>query len=145
MEILIVRDDSEGRQSIIDIALDAGFLSENIRATASEAESLAIMRSFVPDMAVVDPHLTKDERFENGLNVIRKALQFNRQCIALCVTLRGERELGVRAFQAGAKDYVDLSWPRINGWELLRQKLQVWKGVLESREVQGSQAHQDPL
>lgn len=141
MDILIVRDDEPGLAEDIRIAREAGFSDEQIATARDEHSALQAIRTVVPSIAVVDVHLSLHAEQEEGLRVIRDLIAYHRGCVVICVTASGSNEIGARAIGAGARDYIDLDWPRVNGYELLREKLILWKALLESRGGDAREEH----
>lgn len=129
---LAIIKDNGSTKHVVRCAQETGFAPENIHIAQSAGEALALIQRIIPDIAVVDPHLTDNERLEDGIEVIKTLRGLHRQCIIICLTMRGTPELGIRAMLAGANDHIDVSWAYINWYELLKQKLDLWKGVIAS-------------
>jgi len=134
MELLVARDDESGREMTVKIARMVGFKPEDIFPAETEEKSLAIICTRKPLIAVIDPHLSCDDRLEDGLHVIQAAVEMNRYCLAICFTLDGSMDLGIRAIHAGACDYIDASMAYVNWVEYLKHKLHLWKEVAELRK-----------
>lgn len=135
MKLVIIKDNGM-TEHVADIAKEAGIAPEDILIARDRAEALALIAKVLPDIAVVDPHLTKNERLEDGLGVIQALRKASRTCIILCLTTRGSTDLGVRAYESGADDYIDLDRSYVNGWEDLRARLKIARGVVMAREAQ---------
>jgi DNA-binding response OmpR family regulator len=131
MQLLVVKDNGVTNELVEMSQRGTGFSAEDISVARTQAEGLRLIESVIPGIAIVDPHLTHDENLEDGIEFIRVLRARHRDCIVICLTMRGSNELSVRAFAAGAHDYIDFSWPRVNLWRLLIQKLIVWRGVAE--------------
>lgn len=132
MKLAIIKDDDAIRY-VVDLARDAGFAPEDTLTARNQTEAMALIERLIPDIAVVDPHLSDDERLEDGIEVIDALRQRSETCIIICLTGSGTTNLGVRALKAGAQDHVDMSWPHVNWCVLLREKLKIWKAVSLSR------------
>lgn len=120
---------------IVRLGTEVGFAETEIDEAWTAEEALAKIREAIPDIAVVDPHLTEDERLEDGIEVIGRLRAVSRDCIIVCLTACGttDNAMGIRALRAGANDFIDMSWPGVNWYQLLLEKLKIWKGVLERR------------
>ncbi|MDD4287103.1 MAG: response regulator [Candidatus Peribacteraceae bacterium] len=132
--LAIIKDNGAATE-VARIAREAGVAPEDIFVARTKADALALIQKLIPDFAVVDPHLTEDERLEDGIEIIKTLRGLSRQCIIICLTMQGTPELGIRALLVGANDHIDVSWAYINWHELLRQKLDLWKGVIASRHT----------
>jgi len=133
MKLAVIKDNGT-TEEVVRLAQDAGFAADDILVARSQEEALSLLEKLIPDIAVVDPHLTPhNERLEDGIDVIRTLRGKSKECIIICFTMGSNTELGVRALQAGAQDYIDASWPRVNWCALLREKLILWRDVALGR------------
>ncbi|MDD4627869.1 MAG: response regulator [Candidatus Peribacteraceae bacterium] len=133
MKLAVIKDNGTTKE-VVRLAQDAGFAAEDILVARSREEALTLLEKLIPDVAVIDPHLTPhNERLEDGIDVIRTLRGKSKECIIICFTMGSNTELGVRALQAGAQDYIDASWPRVNWCSLLRERLNMWRGVALER------------
>jgi len=128
MKLAVIKDD-DAIEHVVELAREAGYAPEDILTARNRSEAMALIEQLIPDIAVVDPHLTNDEQLEDGIEVIGTLRQKSKICIIICLTGGGTISLGVRALKAGAQDHIDMSWPRVNWCVLLREKLKIWKAV----------------
>lgn len=133
MELFVIKDNGM-TQHVVALAQEAGFRPEEISIAQDEQSAMELMKKKKPDIAVVDPHLTRNELNEDGIRVIAVLRQEFRDCVIICLTTRGSTKLGVRARMHGANDYIDLERSYVNGWEDLRERLKIEHGVLELRQ-----------
>ncbi|MDD5041399.1 MAG: response regulator [Candidatus Peribacteraceae bacterium] len=134
LQLAIIKDD-DMTEYVVQAAQEAGFVSENIHIAKNQQEAFALIQQMVPDIAVVNQHLTDDGRLDDGIEVIRTLHDRHRRCIIICLTSCGTPALGQQAQRAGARDYVDASLPYVNWYELLREKLVLWQGVVMGRHT----------
>jgi CheY-like chemotaxis protein len=136
VRMLVVDNEEIQLRRVLAAADVAGIDSSMITIATSpnqarELVDQAGLTSF--DLAVVDLSLVTHSDDEAGVDLIRWLHSVNRYCYIIALTLsRGNAGL-TRALQAGANDFISLSWPDINGFELLAQKLSVFKNVVESK------------
>jgi DNA-binding response OmpR family regulator len=138
MELFVIKDNGM-TQRVVELAQEAGFSPEEISVAQDEQSAMKLMKRKKPDIVVVDPHLTRNELNEDGVRVIAVLRQEFRDCVIICLTTRGSTKLGIRARMQGANDYIDLERSYVNGWEDLRERLKIERGILELR--QSSQSH----
>jgi len=134
LTLAIIKDDDP--KNLVRCAREAGFAEKDMHVAQDQRSALDLIRTLIPDIAIVDPHLTENERLEDGIDVIRTLRNMRRQCIIICLTSCGTPALGARALSAGANDHIDMSWPSINWYELLREKLVLWQGVVMRKNTQ---------
>ncbi|MFA6039162.1 MAG: response regulator [Candidatus Peribacteraceae bacterium] len=137
MKLLIAKDD-EGVRSVESIAQDAGIQPADITVARTAEAALDALAVAVPDMAIVDPHLTERMDLEDGIALIGAITQRNHECIVICLTGSGSITLGCRAIQRGARDYIDCDLPHVNWCSYLRQKVELWRGVLRAERDEGN-------
>jgi DNA-binding response OmpR family regulator len=130
--LLVVDDDQFQGDEIVRVAGDSGI--ENISRAGNESEAYQIIASQEFSLAVVDIMLSSVERRE-GLRVITELRRLQPDCRIIALTTRGRNDIGVQALNLGADDFVCGEWKYISWSELLRQRLDLWRGVARSREV----------
>ena len=113
MKLAVIKDD-DAIEHVVELAREAGYAPEDILTARNRSEAMALIEQLIPDIAVVDPHLTNDEQLEDGIEVFGTLRQKSKICIIICLTGDGTISLGVRALKAGAQDHIDMSWPRVN-------------------------------
>ncbi len=136
MKLLIAKDD-EGVHLVERFAQEAGFQPANITVARTAKAALDALTITVPDMAIVDPHLTERMDLEDGIEVIAAITELHRGCVVICLTSRGSIPMGQRALRRGARDYVDCDIPYVNWCSYLKQRLDLWRGVLIADREEG--------
>jgi len=131
---LAIIKDNGAAQDAAHYAVEAGFRPEDISIAQDEPSAMAFLEQCIPDIAIVDPHLTHNERLEDGIRVIAAIRARSRDCIIICLTTSGSTELGVRAYTQGANDYIDLDRSYVSGWADLRERLRIALGVLRTTQ-----------
>lgn len=134
--LLIVDNDSDKRSKWRDAAeRAAGF---RIREAESYAAALEAFETDDIDIMVTDLFLTvESERTENikeadGLKLIESCRgRFPRSKIVAVTGKQGVgTEIGARALEAGADDFISANWQYIDPKELLTHKLRIFERVM---------------
>lgn len=131
--LLIVDNEPRQLAMIERVAKGVGFQDAEIVGVASAADVEShLTHSF--EIAVVDLVLSPAEDGadypEDGLSLISSIHRVQPQCVIIALTRSQDPDAGVRAFIAGARDFVCLRWNFINGEQLLAQRLRLWRGVV---------------
>ena len=131
MPKLFIIDDNESRvNEILEDVERVGFTKGEVRIADNEKDAMELIASDVPDIAIVDVNLTAQLQKE-GLRVIQALSDKHRGCLIICITSQGNIQLGADAIDSGASDFIDQEWAYINGYELIKQKLAIYKNLKE--------------
>jgi CheY-like chemotaxis protein len=146
LKIAIVKDNSF-TESVVWAARDLQFPPEDIRVARNKGWALTLIREAIPDIAIVDPHLTEDLRLEDGIEVIEviRAIEAQQKAARACyiILLTGDSPppddngLKDRALAAGANAYLSTK-ERGNWLANLRRKIEEAIHVIQQRAVQGN-------
>jgi len=131
-KLFIIDDNADRVNEILEDAREIGFTKDEVRVTDNEKDAMVLIASEVPDIAIVDANLTAQLQKE-GLRVIQTISDKHRDCLILCVTSRGDVQLGAEAIVSGASDFIDQEWSYINGFELIKRKLAIFKKLKEMK------------
>jgi DNA-binding response OmpR family regulator len=129
--LLVVDDDQFQFDEIAHVAGESGI--RDVRWASSEAEAYAQIGTEQFLLAVVDIMLSRPDELREGLRIIDRIRTEQPNCRIIALTTRGRNDVGIQALRAGADDFVCGDWRYINWTELLRQRLDLWRGVVRSR------------
>ncbi len=130
-KLLVVDDDEFQFEEITRAAGESGI--HDVRWADSEAEAYRLIESEEFLLAVVDIMLSRPAELCEGLRIIERIRSSQPNCRIIALTTRGRNDVGIQALRAGADDFVCGEWSYINWSELLRQRLDLWRGVVRSR------------
>ncbi|HEX5271062.1 MAG TPA: response regulator [Gemmataceae bacterium] len=131
IKLLIIDDSERQREAIRRAAKRAGFRDADVTEAATEQEAYDRIAAGSFQLAVVDVMLSVPPGLEEGLGVIRALAQAQPLCRIIGLTTKADTETGVRVLRAGAHDFISSLWDEINWVELLVQRLNLWRGVIE--------------
>jgi DNA-binding response OmpR family regulator len=138
-KLLVVDDDDKQRRRIVRAARDAGFDVHEIIEAVSLEDAREKGEGERVDFAVVDIVLTAPPE-KVGLCLIGELRLRHPRCKIIGLTSKGGTEFGIEAMNAGADDFVSMKWDLVNWYELLKQRLIMWRAVVE-----GLAGQADPL
>ena len=98
-QLLLVEDEATVREAFALRLTDQGYL---VQTAGSGEDALAVLRSFEPDILVLDlvmPHLS-------GLDVLARVRQTTPELLVIVLTARGTVKNAVEAMRLGAFDFV---------------------------------------
>jgi CheY-like chemotaxis protein len=130
--ILIADDEDRQRENITRVAREVGFPPECIIEAVSEAQAIDLIKRQAFGVAIIDIMLADPPVGEEGIRVIRELSALQPDCRIIALTTKKEgTAVGVRALEAGAHDFVSSKLDLVNWTALLRQRVSLWKGVVE--------------
>jgi two-component system NtrC family response regulator len=128
--VLIVDDDSVVRSSLSFLLKHAGYEPE---AVPGPKEALAIVRSAMPQLILMDMNFTLTTSGEEGIQLLRQVKVLAPGVPVILITAWGSISLAVQGMQAGAFDFVTKPWNNLALLNSIRTALELSK---QEREEQ---------
>lgn len=128
--ILIVDDDSVVRSSLTFLLKRAGFEPE---AVSGPEEALAIVRTTVPRLILMDMNFTLTTTGEEGIQLLKQVKIFQPDVPVILMTAWGSISLAVQGMQAGAFDFVTKPWNNLMLLKSIRTALELSDQKKEER------------
>ena len=101
-EILIVDDNSDIREIINDLIIDAGYKT---RLAANYDQALNEIDKKIPDVAIIDVKLDKSDN--DGLELLSHIKKKNNNIPVIIITGHANIEMAIRALKAGAFEFIE--------------------------------------
>ena len=101
-EILIVDDNTDIRNIINDLIVDAGFKT---RVAANYNQALIEIDKKLPDVAIIDVKLDKGDN--DGLELMSHIKAKNKNIPVIIITGHGNVEMAIKALKAGAFEFIE--------------------------------------
>jgi len=101
-EILIVDDNTDIRNIINDLIVDAGFMT---RVAANYNQALIEIDKKLPDVAIIDVKLDKGDN--DGLELMSHIKAKNKNIPVIIITGHGNVEMAIKALKAGAFEFIE--------------------------------------
>lgn len=131
-ELLVVEDLDDRRAKCLAVAREVGF--QAILEAASVAQAEDLIREHLVPIAVIDlglpPEPGGEASEQGGLDLIASLHEAQPRCKIVAVTGLYDTEQGIKALEAGALDFISSKWLRINFYDLLEQKLRMYRGLV---------------
>ena len=101
-EILIVDDNTDIRNIINDLIVDAGFMT---RVAANYNQALIEIDKKLPDVAIIDVKLDKGDN--DGLELLSHIKAKNKNIPVIIITGHANVEMAIKALKAGAFEFIE--------------------------------------
>ena len=101
-EILIIDDNSDIRNLINDLIVDAGYKT---RLAANYNQALSEIDKRLPDVAIIDVKLDKGDN--DGLELLTHIKNKNKDIPVIIITGHANIEMAVKALKAGAFEFIE--------------------------------------
>lgn len=105
--ILVVDDDIAIRSSLAFVLKRAGY---EAKAVSTPAEAIEVVRSYAPQLILMDMNYTLSTDGEEGLTLLKQVKIFQPTVPVILMTAWGSIELAVNGIKAGAFDFVTKPW-----------------------------------
>jgi len=101
-EILIIDDNSDIRNIINDLIIDAGY---ETRLAANYNQALSEIDKKLPDVAIIDVKLDKSDK--DGLELLSHIKTKNKDIPVIIITGHANIEMAIKALKAGAFEFIE--------------------------------------
>ena len=101
-EILIIDDNSDIRNIINDLIIDAGYKT---RLAANYNQALNEIDKKLPDVAIIDVKLDKSDN--DGLELLSHIMSKNKDIPVIVITGHANVEMAIKALKAGAFEFIE--------------------------------------
>jgi len=123
--VILIDDDGDSVLSLTR-ALKASGLEAQIHAATEAEKGLSLLKTKKPQVAVVDLCLDEARGVQSGFELVGKILQADSTCRVIVLTGHGSVELGVKALEMGAANFLE------KPAEISHLKALVLDGILQS-------------
>ena len=103
--ILLVDDDKDYTQSLKRALIVKG-IKENILTASTPLESIKILKSKSPNVAIVDLELDSSKGVESGYSLLKQILDEDKTCKVIILTGHSSSEYGIKAIKFGASNFL---------------------------------------
>ena len=103
--ILLVDDDKDYTQSLKRALIVKG-IKENILTASTPLESIKILKSKSPNVAIVDLELDSSKGVESGYSLLKQILAEDKTCKVIILTGHSSSEYGIKAIKFGASNFL---------------------------------------
>lgn len=103
--ILLVDDDKDYTQSLKRALIVKG-IKENIFTASTPLESIKILKSKSPNVAIVDLELDSSKGVESGYSLLKQILDEDKTCKVIILTGHSSSEYGIKAIKFGASNFL---------------------------------------
>ena len=124
--ILICDDDAAIRSSLTLVLKRAGY---EIASVSNPQEAVDFVRSYVPQLILMDMNYAKGTSGEEGLILLRQVKIFCPEVPVILITAWGSIGLAVKGIQAGAFDFVTKPWNNVTLLNTIQTAIQLNKDV----------------
>ena len=105
--ILVIDDDSAIRTSLSFMLKRAKY---DVQAVSSPKEAIAIVRSVVPELILMDMNFSLTTTGDEGITLLKQVKIFQPETPVILMTAWGSIQLAVKGMQAGAFDFITKPW-----------------------------------
>ena len=123
--ILICDDDHTIRASLTLVLKRAGY--EEVHGVSSPSDAIALIRTRVPSIILMDMNYTLQTSGEEGLELLSKVKVLHPEIPVILITAWGSIELAVRGMKIGAYDFITKPWNNLSLLNVIRTALELNK------------------